>query len=194
MKKGLRIALSVILFLNALIFLTSIVIQLSYLDELYYPATAIAPILFFLVIGVLSIRYGITLLLNRKNNKRGMLFGFILIIIFGILIRPINNAIINSWDKSVVLKYEGTELSLYGGTRLCYSITNITNHTLENIVIVFECEGFDEKGEPVKWDEAYETHKDIEPNNTISVDVPTSSIEKNDYEYWESDVKFLVFK
>lgn len=194
MKKVISIVLSVLLFLISFIFSVSAVITVIYCLDDYYSITSLLPVLFFLgvvvVCGLLALK-----LLNIKGVK------FVHIIVVSIItilllvsIKPINNSIINGWEKHIKLTYVGTEIEpITKTTKVKYNLQNITNHELEDVVVVFSCKGVDKDGNEVSWDAEYKTYRDIPPNNDIDISVMTLSLEIEDYNYWESEVKFIVY-
>ena len=195
MKKVLSLILSAMLFVFTFIFLLSAVITVVDCLDDYYPMTSLLPILFFLAVAV-----GCCILALKLLKIRGIKFVHIIVVaIIAILlmlsIKPINNVIINRWEKHIKLTYDGTEIEpITKTTKVRYNLQNITNHELKDVVVVFSCKGFDKDGNEVFWDAEYETHRDILPNNAIDISVMTLSLEIENFNYWESEVKFIVFE
>lgn len=195
MKKVLYIILSVLLFLLALIFVFAAVITIIDCLDDYYPMTSILPIFFYLGVAVGCVLLALKLLkVQRIKFVHIIVVAVITILLFG-SIKPINNVVINSWEKHIKLTYDGTEIEPFTKTtKLRYNLQNITNHELKDVVVVFSCKGFDKDGNEVSWDAEYETYRDIPPNNDLDISVMTLSLEIEDYSYWESEVKFIAFK
>lgn len=195
MKKVLSIILSVLLFLLAFVFtLSAVITVLDCLGD-YYPMTSLFPILFFLGVATGCVLLALKLLNVQRIKVLHIIVVAVTTVLLLVSIKPINNVIINSWERHIKLTYEGTEIEpITKTTKVRYNLQNITNHELEDVVVVFSCKGFDKDGNEITWDTAYETHRDIPPNNDIDISVMTLSLEIEDYTYWESEVKFIVFE
>lgn len=195
MKRGLKFVLAIILFLISLVFIVSAVVTFVDSFDNYYPLTSLFPTLFFLGLGTLGILTGLRILAVLKFKKRYLAVTLFIVLFLLAAMKPFNNMILNSWDKYITLTYTGADIEPYTKTtRLKYTIENKSNRHLEDIVVVFTCQGHDEDGNDVVWDAEYETHRDIAPNNEIDISVLTGSLEKNDYNYWKSEVKFISFE
>ena len=194
MKKVVSIILCVALFLLASIFTISAVVNIFDCIDDYYPLTSLLPILFFLCVAACCVLLALKLLNVVKIKFVHIIVIAVVTILLLVSIEPLNNTIINSWEKHIKLTYDGTEIEpITETTKVKYNLQNITNHELKDVVVVFSCTGFDENGNEVSWDAEYETHIDIPPNNDIDISVMTLSLEIENYDYWESEVKFIAF-
>lgn len=100
----------------------------------------------------------------------------------------------SSWEKDIALKYTGIDTTYMGQyTALQYSIENTTNKTLKDVVVIFDCKGTDENGKDKTWTIKYETGQDIEPHNTIDINVMTLQLEKDGLKYSSSDVSKVTW-
>lgn len=195
MKKFFKIALSILLFLISLIFIISAVVTVIDSFDDYYPLTSLFPTLFFLSLGALGIFTGLRILTLLKFKKRYLAIGVLIVLCLLALMKPFNAMALNSWDRYIKLTYTGADIEPFTKTtRLKYTLENTTNRHLEDVVVVFTCQGHDADGNDVVWDAEYETHQDIEPNNEVDISVLTGSLEINDYNYWKSEVKFVAFE
>lgn len=130
-----------------------------------------------------------------KIKKRHLLIGLTIVLFLLVLMKPFNKMVISSWDKYITLTYDGVDTEPYTKTpKLKYTLENLSNRHLKDVVVVFTCRGFDEDGNEVSWDAEYVTHRDIAPHNKIDISVMAIALEKHNYSYWESEVKFVAFK
>ena len=194
MKKVISIVLSVLLFLIASIFTISAVITVVECLDDYYPMTRILLSIFFVGIVTCCVLLALKLLRVQGIKFVHIIVVAVITVLLIVSLKPVNNVIINSWEKHIKLTYDGTEIEpITKTTKVRYNLQNITNHELKDVVIVFSCTGFDEEGNEVSWDAEYETHIDVPPNNDIDISVMTLSLEIENYDYWESEVKFIAF-
>ena len=132
-----------------------------------------------------------------KIKKRYLLIGLLIALCLLGARKPFNKMVFNSWDKYITLTYDGVDTLQYTPytkiTKLNYTLENLSNRHLKDVVVVFTCQGYDEDGNEVTWDAEYVTYRDIAPHNKIDISVGTFSLEINDYSYWESEVKFVAF-
>lgn len=194
MKRFFKIVFASLLFLISLVFFVSAIITIVDSLDNYYPLTSVFPTLFFVGLGTLGLLLGLRILSVLKLKKRCLLIGLLIVLFLLVPMRPFNKAVLNSWDKYIVLTYEGVDTEPYTKTlRLKYTLENLSNRHLKDVVVVFTCQGYDEDGNEVSWDAEYVTHRDIAPHNKIDISVMTSLLEINEYSYWESEVKFVAF-
>lgn len=194
MKKFFKIVFASLLFLISLAFFVSAIITIVDSFDDYYPLTSLFPTLFFIGLGTFSLLLGPCVLSVLKLKKRYLLIGLLIVLCLLVSVRPFNKMVINSWDKYITLTYDGVDTEPYTKiTKLNYTLENLSNRHLKDVVVVFTCHGYDEEGNEVSWDAEYVTHRDIAPHNKIDISVGTFSLEINDYSYWESEVKFVAF-
>lgn len=194
MKRISSIVLCVALFLVATILvLSTVVIIFDSVDD-YYPMTRLLPMLFNLCLAIVSILLALMVLKVQKIKFKHIIVVSAVAILLIVSIKPLNNLIINGWQKHIKLTYHGTEIEpITKTTKIKYNLQNITNNELKDVVVVFSCKGIDKDGNTAFWDAEYETYRDIPPNNDIDISVMTVSLEIEDYDYWESQVKFIAF-
>ena len=195
MKKFYKIVFASLLFLISLVFFVSAIITTIDSFNDYYPLTSMFPTLFFIGLGTFCLLSGLCVLSVLKLKKRYLLIGLVTVLCLLAVIKPFNKIVINSWDKYITLTYDGVDTEPYTKTpKLKYTLENISNRHLKDVVIVFTCRGYDEDGNEVSWDSEYVTHQDIAPHDEIDISVMTISLEIYDYSYWDSEVKFVAFK
>ena len=195
MKKFFKIVFASFLFLISLVFFLSAIITMVDSFDNYYPLTSIFPTLFFIGLGTFSLLSGLCVLSALKLKKRYLLIILLIALCLLASTRPFNKMVLNSWDKYIALTYEGVDTEPYTKTLILkYTLENLSNRYLKDVVVVFTCRGYDEDGNEVSWDAEYVTYRDIAPHNKIDVSVMTSLLEINDYSYWESEVKFVAFE
>ena len=192
MKKFFKIFFASLLFLISLVFFVSAIIIIVDSFDNYYPLTSMFPTLFFISLGMFSLLSGLCVLSVVKFKKRYLLISLLIALCLLVVMKPFNKIVINSWDKYITLTYEGVDITPY--TKLKYTLENNSNRHLKDVVVVFTCRGYDEEGNEVSWDSEYVTHRDIAPHNKIDISVMAISLEINDYSYWDSEVKFIVFE
>ena len=195
MKKFFKIVFASLLFLISLLFFVSAIITIVDSFDNYYPLTSLFPTLFFMSLGVFGLLLGLCVLSVLKLKKRYLLIGLLTALCLLGLMKPFNKMVFNSWDKYIVLTYNGVDSEPYTKTPvLKYTLENLSNRHLKDVVVVFTCQGYDEDGNEVTWDSEYVTHRDIAPHNKIDIRVMAITLEINDYSYWDSEVKFVAFK
>ena len=195
MKKFLKILIASLLFLISLVLFVSAIITIVDSFDNYYPLTSVFPTLFFIGLGTFSLLSGLCVLSVLKLKKRYLLIGLLMVLCLLASTRPFNKMVLNSWDKHITLTYDGVDTEPYTKTpRLKYTLENLSNRHLKDVVVVFTCQGYDKDGNEVSWDSEYVTHRDIAPHNKIDISVMTSRLEINDYSYWDSEVKFVAFR
>ena len=195
MKKLFKIVFASLLFLISLLFYVSAIVRIIESLDYYYPLTGMLSILFFIGLGTVILLSGLCVLSVLKIKKRYLLIGLLISLCLLGLMKPFNKMVFNSWDKYIVLTYNGVDSEPYTKTPvLKYTLENLSNRHLKDVVVVFTCQGYDEDGNEVTWDSEYVTHRDIAPHNKIDIRVMAITLEINDYSYWESEVKFVAFK
>lgn len=195
MKKFFKIVFASLLFLLSLLFYVSAIIRFINSLDYYYPLTGMLSILFFIGLGTVILLMGLCVLSVFKMKKRYLLIGVLISLCLLGVTKPFNKIVFNSWDRYITLTYDGVDTEPYTKTlKLKYTLENLSNRHLKDVVVVFTCQGYDEDGNDVSWDAEYVTHRDIAPHDDISISVMTSMLEKNNYSYWESEVKFVAFE
>lgn len=198
MKKFIKLVFASFLFLVSLVLFVSAVFTIIDSFDNYYPLTSMFPTLFFISLGTFSLLSGLYVLSALKLKKRYLLIGLLIVLCLLALTKPFNKMVINSWDKYIALTYDGVDTVQYTPytkiTTLNYTLENLSNRHLKDVVVVFTCRGYDGEGNEVIWDSEYVTHRDIAPHNKIDISVGTFSLEVNDYSYWDSEVKFVAFE
>lgn len=195
MKTFFKIVFASLLFLISLVlFIFAFFVIVDSFDN-YYPITSMFPTLYLIGFGTFILLLGLRILSVVKLKNRHLLIVLLIILCLLVIIKPFNKMVINSWDKYITLTYEGVDTEPYTKTlRLNYSLENTSNRHLKDVVVVFTCQGYDENGNEVTWDAEYVTHRDIAPHDEIDISVWTRILEIEDYDYWESEVKFVTFE
>lgn len=197
MNKLVRVILTIvcsILLLIVIMYLTGVIIEIP---NLYIKQTILSSIVFSVLFATSFVLAIIILWLKQtlKSVKYFSLISFLLGIFLLFMTPTINSRFSKRWETSVIVTYLGGDSwGIPATTHYKYDIKNITNHTLHNVKMIFKCEGYDKDGNDVTWKAVFDTHMDIEANNTASIKVMFSSLEKNRYQFMESDLDIMVWK